>query len=101
LPSAVSCAARLRPGVAVTQPGGRPCIHSTNSGWSRPRASVGAGAGQVRASQRVMAAVYGPHLPLFVPCPLAFPTTGAASAPVAGVAGRGAVRVGRCSPLPG
>ncbi|CUM36739.1 hypothetical protein BN2537_2443 [Streptomyces venezuelae] len=61
LPSAVSCAGRPSPGVAVTQPASRPCIHSTKSGRSRPAASVGAGAGRVSVSHRVMADAYGPH----------------------------------------
>ncbi|MGV9312076.1 hypothetical protein ACWDR0_07760 [Streptomyces sp. NPDC003691] len=51
-------------GVAVTQPGVRPCIHSTNAGLRRPAPSVGGGAGRVAFSHRVTAAVYGPH-----PCP--------------------------------
>lgn len=80
LPSAVSCAGRPRPGVAVTQPGARPCIHSTKSARSRPAASVGSGAGWVSLSHRVMAAAYGPHRGS-APRPPATPPSRAAGPP--------------------
>lgn len=64
LPSAVSWAGRPSPGVSVTQPGARPCIHSTNRGLRRPASSVGRGAGRVTVSHRATAAAYGPQAPV-------------------------------------
>lgn len=80
LPSAVSWAGRPSPGVAVTQPAGRPCIHSTKSARSRPAASVGGGAVRVRVSHRAMAAPYGPH-PSLRPSPDSSPPTAAGRLP--------------------
>lgn len=81
LPSAVSCAGRPSPGVAVTQPASRPCIHSTKSARSRPAPSVGAGAGRVRLSHRVMADPYAPHRRSAPPPPASPPPRGAGPPP--------------------
>lgn len=85
LPRTVSWAGRPSPGVPLTQPGERPCIHSTNCGLRRPAASVGRGAGRVARSQRVIAAAYGPQISAR-PARPTDPRTAAATA-----------RVGSCS----
>ena len=98
LPSAVSCAGRPRPGVAVTQPAGRPCIHSTKSARRRPAASVGGGAGRVSVSHRAMAASYGPHRPSLPPRPGPFPPT-AAGPPLTGAGAGPCPDAGRGVPV--
>lgn len=55
-PRALAMAFLVSPGVQVTQPFGSPIIHSVKTGVSRPRVSVGQGAGRPRmASHRRIA----------------------------------------------